>query len=263
MSRPAPEHELVARLVDLGAHIDWPASPDLAEEVSARIGREGRAPATTRTCPSFTRSSLGIAALLAIVLVTAIVLLVPGARHAVADWLGVDGIRVGFDDSPPPVGDDLSLGRLVTRDELEEQATFSPRWPVAEGLGEPDEFYLDRTIPGGAISAVYESQDGYPAAPGTSVGLLITEFRGGIADIFFKKVVDINTDVHQVVVDGSEGLWLGGDPHYIYRDITGDEREAGSRMAGNTLLWQKDGVTYRLESALGEKESIELGNSLP
>ena len=54
-----------------------------------------------------------------------------------------------------------------------------------------------------------------------------------------------------VDVRGSNGLWITGAGHEIvYRDPTTGRIVAKSRrLAGNVLIWEAAGVTYRLEGA--------------
>jgi hypothetical protein len=196
-----------------------------------------------------------------VAVISAVLLLSPTAREAVADWFGVGGVRITFDDEKPRLGAPLGYGERVDAARAEELAAFDLRMPNVAGLGEPDEYYVDLRIPGGAVSFVYGSTEDYPPAPGTEVGLLVTQFRGGIHEQFYKKVLIEGTNVSRVFVDGGEGLWLGGEPHYLFRDADGGTHEEAFRMAGNTLLWERAGITYRLESALGRAESIAIAES--
>ena len=41
--------------------------------------------------------------------------------------------------------------------------------------------------------------------------------------------------------DGAQGLWIAGEQHVVYW------LDAPPRLAGNVLLWEDGGVTYRLE----------------
>jgi hypothetical protein len=69
--------------------------------------------------------------------------------------------------------------------------------------------------------------------------------------------------MQMVAVGGAGGYWIEGAPHVlILRDYAGDDRRHPSRLAGNTLLWERDGVTYRLESALSRDEAIRIAESM-
>jgi hypothetical protein len=43
------------------------------------------------------------------------------------------------------------------------------------------------------------------------------------------------------------GVWIDGTHTLMYVDRTGQVRQETARMAAKTLLWQRNGVTYRLE----------------
>ncbi|MEA2461265.1 MAG: hypothetical protein QOH90_1442 [Actinomycetota bacterium] len=251
----------VAReLYALADRIAWPTQPDL--EVAVRERLASKEEASTGTGWLVARRTAILGALATLVLVaTGVLVLSDAARNAVADWLGVGGVRIEFDDTPSDVGGSLSLGRRVGAEEAAATAAFPLRGPRLEGIGEPDEFYVDNRVPGAIVSLVYRPSDALPPAPHADAGMIVTEFEGEIDDAFFKKIVFENTEVHEVTVDGGTGLWLGGETHYLYRDLDGGPHEDVSRMAGNTLLWERDGITYRLESALGESAGLAIAES--
>jgi hypothetical protein len=56
------------------------------------------------------------------------------------------------------------------------------------------------------------------------------------------KKLTATSAVEQVeVAPGVSGLWISGAPHAVF--FPG----ASPRLAGNVLVWARDGVTYRLE----------------
>jgi hypothetical protein len=59
------------------------------------------------------------------------------------------------------------------------------------------------------------------------------------------------------------GYWLTGAPHVIsYVDADGVVVDETVRLAGNVLLWEQDGVTFRIESLLSRAEALEIASSL-
>jgi hypothetical protein len=57
--------------------------------------------------------------------------------------------------------------------------------------------------------------------------------------------------------DGSPGLWISGALHDVF--FPG----ASPRLAGNVLIWERHGATYRLESrSLTKAEAVSLARSL-
>lgn len=68
-----------------------------------------------------------------------------------------------------------------------------------------------------------------------------------------------------VEVDGGRGYWIEGEAHrfFLYREGEGGEPRAEDyRLAGNVLLWERDGLTFRLESPLSRSEAIVIARSL-
>jgi hypothetical protein len=187
-----------------------------------------------------------------LVVAVAAALAVPPARSALFDWLGIGGARiVRVEELPPaPTTGHLDLGRTVT---VAEARRLSP-WllvPDIGGLGDPDRIFYSAAIPGGKITFVW----------GTSadVRLLLTEFRGSP---FIEKLLEPSTEVEAVTVDGHRGAWIE-EPHVvIYRDIRGQVRDDTSRLAGRTLLWERGGVTLRLEGELSKADALRIATKL-
>ena len=69
--------------------------------------------------------------------------------------------------------------------------------------------------------------------------------------------------VEQVTVGGEPGYWFSGEPHFFaYRDAAGTLREEQTRLAGNTLIWQRGDLTLRLEGELPKEEAIRIAESM-
>jgi hypothetical protein len=259
--RPSDD-ELAQRLTRLDDHIDYPAVPDLAATVRARLSARTAPPTLLRT--SWPRlASLRRRVALAIVAVALLVggalAVSPAARMAVAQWLGPRGI-VFFPlprRLPAPIGTGLQLGDRVTLATARARVTFRILTPTA--LGAPDEVYIQRNADGSAgeavVALVYRARSGLPAAPHTRVGALLTEARG----IVFAKFFDPTTRVEPVTVAGQEGYWVTGQPHlFAYLDAQQQVRSETLRLAGDTLLWNRDGLALRLETALSKDAALRL-----
>jgi hypothetical protein len=272
------ELDLERALTDLAASLEFPPTPDLAAAVTARLG-EAPAPAPAPPTPA-DRARRWLAGLagwrrlaaagLAVVLLAAAVLVAsPGTREAVARRLGLRGIGVELGGPPPPTVTttpggrlELGLGDRVTLEEARRRVD----WPVlvpAAGLGRPDAVYVNEAVPsGGRVDLVYRARPGLPASPFTDVGLLITEFQGQPTPEFLKKVTAMGV-VEQVTVGGEPGYWFSGEPHFFtYQDAAGALREEQTRLAGNTLIWQRGDLTLRLEGELPKEEAIRIAESM-
>ena len=153
-------------------------------------------------------------------------------------------------------------GTPVTIEEAQGRVTFPIRLPSVPELGTPDVVAVGTPPPGGQVSLVYGPRPGVPEARQTGVGLLITQFRGEFQP-YLEKGLPRGSRVEQVNVAGARGYWIEGEPHIlVFRDPGNTVHESPSRLAGNTLLWERDGVTYRLESALDRDAAIRVAASM-
>ena len=148
--------ELDVALRELGRQIEFPPTPDLASSVRSRLERR--------------RRWLRPAAIALAILVVAIgaALVVPPARTAILDWLGLRGVSiVRVDELPatPPIGQ-LDLGRRITLEE-------APPWALVPD-DEPDSVFVED----GTVNLLWGTPD--------DVQLLLTEFRG---DAFIEKLI--------------------------------------------------------------------------
>jgi hypothetical protein len=158
---------------------------------------------------------------------------------------------------------DLGLGDPVTLERARGLVDFPVLVPSAPGLGRPDAVFASGVVPpGGRVDLVYRARPGLPASPFTDAGLLITEFRGQTTPEFMKKVTRAGL-VEEVSVGGQPGYWFSGEPHFFtYIDADGTFREEQTRLAGNTLIWQRGDLTLRLEGDLPRAEAIRIAESM-
>jgi len=276
MSRP--ELDLEPALRDLGAHLDFPATPDLAAAVATRL-REAPAPvmpeprargllARLPRRPAWRR--LALAGLAAVLLAAAVLVVSPGTREAVARRLGLRGVevRLGGERPAPTVTTrpgarlELGLGEQVTLGEARHRVAFPVRVPTAAGFQRPDAAYVNTQPEGGRVDLVYRARPGLPPSPYTDAGLLITQFQGTLTPDFTKKVVAGGL-VEEVRVAGQPGYWFSGEPHFFtYQDRRGDIADEQTRLAGNTLVWQSGPQTLRLEGQLSKQEALRIAESM-
>jgi hypothetical protein len=271
------ELDLERALADLAAALEFPPTPDLAAAVTARLGE---APAAAPPGPAARARRwlaglagwrrLAAAGLAVLLLAAAVLVASPGTREAVARRLGLRGIGVELGGPPPPTVTttpggrlELGLGDRVTLEEARRRVDWPVLVPAAAGLGPPDAVYVDEVVPsGGRVDLVYRARPGLPPSPFTDVGLLITEFQGQPTPEFLKKVTAMGV-VEQVTVGGEPGYWFTGEPHFFtYQDAAGTLREEQTRLAGNTLIWQRGDLTLRLEGELPKQEAIRIAESM-
>jgi hypothetical protein len=249
--------DLERSLTALGRRIEWPEGADLRPSVRSAIED-----VTPRRVNAW--RPLAYAATFVALVATVSLLSFPGVRTAVADFLGIGGVRIDTRGPAPTPAAELDLGERVSLVRARESVSFEVRRPGA--LGQPDSVWLDSGVTGGQVALAYESSPDLPAAPGTNLGALVTQFPdAGVATTALKKITGsrAGTTFEPVIVEGEQGFWVSGEPHVIaYLEPDGDIRNETVRLAGNVLLWESDGVTYRIESRLSKREALAIAESL-
>ena len=253
--------ELELELRAAGRQLEFPDRPDIAQSVAARIDSQQLQPRWIR--PAYV-VVLAIAAL--IIAASGILILSPDARRAVADLLGVPGVGIQLKDpaeSPaaPQSLDDLELGETTSFEEAGQKASFEVAYPRALGL--PEVVLYRSSPPGGMITLVYGTNSGLRETSVEGVALLLTQFKGRLDSPFFQKAVGSGARVEEVLIEGRLGLWIEGTPHLLtFRDAQGDLVQERARMAGNVLLWDQNGVTFRIEANLSRELAIQIAESI-
>ncbi len=265
-------------LTEVASTLDWPAEVEVAVAVGNRLRTEMQPVGVRRRTRSVGRRVLrpirrerspwqlaAAAAVAALVLFSAVLAVSPGARKAVAEWFGLRGIEIRQTPASPraptrPVGEGLNLGRSVAISEAERIAGFRVRLPQA--LGPPDTVFVrSLSVAGNEVFLVYGSRPGLPESSEAGVGALLSEFRGELDRAFIRKIAGFS-QISFVRVNGNPGFWIEGAHDVVYLDENGNPVEATFRLAGNVLLWEQDGLTFRLESALTLKRAVEIARSV-
>jgi hypothetical protein len=224
--------DLERELRGLGESIAFPATPDLAASVRARIPE--RAPTL------WPRRLVLVAAVLGVAVVAG--LAIPQARSAILRVFGIGAVRVEYVDKLPAVEPraTLALGPAISADD----APF--RLLESSLLGTPDGIYAS----GNVVTQLYGSPD--------RVRLLVTQIGGrALRPDVVKKVVGSTTNADFVSIAGipEQALWIEGAPHVLSLP------NAPERLAANTLIWTQDNRTLRLEGAESLEEAVEIGQS--
>ncbi len=210
-------------------------------------------------------------------LVLAVAALLVLAAIAGAIGLGLPGLRIIFGDvptqrptasptasrsasaSPTPLGSGLGLGTVLPLADAEARIGFDIVLPPDPAIGPPDVAY----VLGRRVNLIWASGPGLPETDVNGIGLLISEFEGRVDPGFYNKIIDSGSRLTRVTVDGSQGWWISGAPHFFYYiDPEGNAVEDTHRQVGDTLIWSTGDVTYRLESSLGMEAAISLAESL-
>jgi hypothetical protein len=254
--------DLERELLALRDEIAWPATPDVAAALQARVAAEPRDPRRARSLglPGRPRRAPAwlvpaVAAVLVLLIAFGTLLAAsPGVRATLRDWLGIGAVSVKRVERLPDLSPArrLELGRRVTA----AQAARHLGHPVAtvHALGAPDAIYAGDAIVPTRVSLVYVARPGLP--PGTArIGALLDEV-GTDSLPFIQKLVGARGMVEPVDVDGARGIFVSG-PHAVV--LPDDLRP---RLAANTIVWVRDGITYRLETRLGLQGALRLARSV-
>jgi hypothetical protein len=223
-----------------GLSIDFPEVPDLDFAFVER-----------RPTPVVARKlRWGIAVAAAVVM--AVVAFVAPVREAVADWFGIGVVHiVEVGEVPRGLSDTLDLGEAIPI------SSVRMAWP--DSLDRPAGAFVGAT----EVSLVWLPGADLPEVGTSGVGALLTRFEGSLEAPIIEKTVGEGSTVVSVTIDGSPGYWIGGEPHtFGYLDDRGEIAFGTIRLAGNTLLWEVGGVTYRFESALEMTDAVRLMESI-
>jgi hypothetical protein len=244
-------------LFDLAAAVDWPPTPRLAPAVRLRLG--GRRRVSRR---------------LVLALVAAAVAAALAAGAVAAGFIHIPGVNIQRASRLPatptpsaptsPLGSRLDLGDVEGSVAAAQQAAGFPV-AVPAALGEPDLVFF-RAGPVPVVTLVYHPRPDLAAGKDPEVGALVMEFRASASGAdYVQKMLGPDTKIEQVTVDGVPGVWLEGAPHAVFvvpspagRDVVSDN----VRLAGNTLLWYRDGVTYRLEAQVTKERALQIAGTV-
>jgi hypothetical protein len=229
--------DLERQLRELGGEIAYPRTPNLARAVRARI----------RPQPAWRRWRVVLAAAAVVLIAVAGAVAVnPDARRAVAGFLGLPGFqiqKVKVLPSPAP----FHGTRAVTLEEARRLAKFTVLTP-----GPPERIRavaIDETPPGGEVELDLEG------------GAIVTQVQGGMDKNFFGKMIGPDGKVTEVNVGGSPGYWFSGAAHiFFYTDAKGQFRNDDLRLAGDTLVFERNGVIVRIEGAKNEADALRIAS---
>ena len=256
------ERDLESTLSDIGTRLDRPTR-DMWPAVRERIAERRARPWWSRL--GFDGRMLApVAATLGVILVAAF-LLTPNLAARAAEVLGLPGAQIFRVSSTPTTLPRSSSfvsfpgQRAASLAEASRLAGFSVREPAA--LGTPDEIYVE--LAPVRVTLVYRSRSDLPVTAVPGVGALIVEFKGSLDAPILGKAIGPGTTLEAVPLSsGNAAYWLAGQPHqFFYRDSTGNIQPDTLRLAGNTLLWDAAGVTYRLEAQVTRDRAVRIASS--
>ncbi len=259
--------DLEQALTELAPRVAYPPTPDLAATIRAQIAAE---PAPLRpgwSWPALLRPRrLAVAFLVLLIIAVGALAVSPELRTAVAKRLGIHGIEIIFVDETPtpaasPVGTTLLLGEPMTLEEAQSRVGYVIQVPAE--LGPPDEVYLRRLAAGPMVTLLYRPRPELPEAEETGVGALRMQFPAtSDIDQIVKRVTMGTGSVIGVTIDGANGFWVMGSSELVISQDPSAGFAPVSRPSADVLIWEEDGMAYRLEVNLLMSDAIAIAESL-
>jgi hypothetical protein len=264
---------LERQLRSLGGRDDlFPTTPKIADGVNEMIRSQGATGGSSREPRRVGWRSIAIVALVVLAAVVAS-LAAPASRTAIAEFFGIEGIRIEFgqgdnvdvSDTPASIGGSLLLGERTTLDEVAATVTFDVMAPTGAVAGDPDETYLNQRSDVTVVGLLYEASDTLPEIGQTGVGMLLLQIDSAHADVTFvtKSVIGGGQLTTTMVNDGT-GHWVENGILTVepVQGLMFDEVGTESRRSGNVLIWSDGETTYRLESMLPMADAVRIAESL-
>ncbi|MCT2581688.1 hypothetical protein [Actinophytocola gossypii] len=235
-----PDTEALLR--DLAPHLDVPPPPSgdaLTTAVLTRLDEHTRRPRVL-----LARLAAAVIALL--LALGAAMAVSPQVRAAVLDLLRVGAVQLTH--QPPPEASrtvPLPGERTVTLDQARDLADFPLKTPAI--LGDPHQVRVAGGTPPRVVTLHHE-------------GVRVDQIDGTLDPLFLK--FSHTADAVPTRVGDAYALWLPR-PHAVrYLDPDGHPHEEPARLAATTLIWQADGITYRVEGDLTRADAVRLAESL-
>jgi len=275
---PAELQGVDARLRSAAADAAWPATPDLRDAVLARIATvpsaDGATAPSPRQAPAAQTSVVRRAARPRLPLVRALVLAILAliALAGVAAALGfrLPGLDIVFVDRVPTASGatgpgvgraEMLVGSPVPLAEAREGDVPAVRLPAA--LPEPTTAWVLGSGEDRIVTVAWAAKEGEPSIEETGLALVLTVAPGGVDRAFLQKSLGPGSTIELARIGDDSGWWIGGANHELFIvDPDGNVGPLASRLAGDVLVFARDGTVYRLESALGRDATIAIAETL-
>ncbi len=250
--------DLERALIDLAEHLDHPAGDQLADDVRRRCSVPSRVDDRRAT-----RARVLLAVAAVFVLITIAVIAIPPSREAIADWLGIGTVQIRRTEHQPATNntsgnqvpgqpgaprDPDAQARLAKARGSVQFTIATPRAPAAGDLFGVN---VDHRPVGGLVALTYERFTLVEAAAAPNQKPQIGKSLGP------------KTHLEYVTVQGKKAAWIVGGNHEIgYVDPAGDLQLDTVRRSGPVLLWERAGVTYRIEGIKTLSDARRIAESI-
>jgi hypothetical protein len=113
------------------------------------------------------------------------------------------------------------------------------------------------------VTLLYRPRPGLPEAEETGVGALLMQFPAtSDIDQIVKRVTMGTGSVISVMIDGADGFWVMGSSELVISQDPSAGFAPVSRPSADVLIWEQDGMAYRLEVNLLMSDAIAIAESL-
>jgi hypothetical protein len=197
-------------------------------------------------------------------LLLALALAVAPSREAIAKLFGVEGSKIEVAPAPtqgassetqptpqatPDFGVPLRVIRNVDPATLPSFAGFAAALPTGAV---------------GRLSTTLVFYGDQPVAVHHYAGFDLWQTRVP-QEASFGKVVEADSILEEVTVNGENGVWLSGRPHFVaYRLPDGRVAPGSNRtVERSTLIWRTDAFFYRVETDLSLEQTLRIAETLP
>ncbi len=272
---------LEVRLREAALGADWPPTPDLRSAVTARIASSpigigasssaGSGASSSRPAGLFDRAvprrraiRPAVRSILVLAVAAVLLLLLAGIAAALGFRLpGFEAERVA--SLPPasasPLSSSLGLGKAIPL--ADALALDRPRVLLPATSGAPDGVFELGAGDLRIVTLTFRAAPGAPTLAGADLALTLMAVPGSEEDPLVQKLLGPGTTIEPVTVGGVAGWWIAGAPHEILiRQPDGTVGVLHSALAGDTLVFARDGTLYRLESALGRDSTLAVAASM-
>jgi hypothetical protein len=246
--------------------LPYPPTPNVVERVTAQLAKNRTQKHSAQWRPLW---------------VTAIILAlliglwsVPPVRAAILEFLQIGAVRIWLVEptptpvptaepagvtpvntrrpTPTPLVSLFNLAGKTTLAEAEAQVDYSiplPTYPA--DLGQPDGVFV-QDMNGAVVVLVWLN----PERPDEAQYTLHILSNNAVAEKMNPRVVMTTT------VNGNPAAWTVGPYLLVYGEGRGEDWASHYLVTGRVLIWEADGLTYRLESNLPLEEAIRMAESL-
>lgn len=198
---------------------------------------------------------------LAVILMVAALLAVPPVRAQLLEWLRIGGMTIERATTPSPAATPLSEDTLPPRVDLTTgyelsgkttltqamaEVDFPIRYPPA--YGKPQHVYLQDIGTGPFVILVWVD-------PEDPAQVILVEYILAPGTWLTKGPVPT---LEETLVNGNLAVWTDG-PYMV--SIQGFD-QAARLLEGHALVWEQDGLTYRLELDTTLEEAVRIAESI-